>query len=118
MNTNTYKEQLLEEKKTLEAQLGEVGTQNPKNPDDWQGVPDDTGKEQADSTDVADNMEEFETNTAIVAELETRLLNVNNALDRIEKGTFGACKSCGNQIEEDRLTANPAADTCKEHMND
>jgi RNA polymerase-binding transcription factor DksA len=37
---------------------------------------------------------------------------------QIEKGAYGTCKICGEKIEEDRLEANPAAQTCKLHMNE
>ncbi|MCA9353454.1 TraR/DksA C4-type zinc finger protein [Candidatus Nomurabacteria bacterium] len=44
-------------------------------------------------------------------------MSVEGALKRIENGTYGTCSVCGEKIEEDRLGANPAADTCKAHMN-
>ena len=35
----------------------------------------------------------------------------------IAAGTYGTCEVSGEQIEEDRLEADPAARTCKAHMN-
>ena len=40
-----------------------------------------------------------------------------DALERIEKGTYGICEVGNEEIEEDRLNANPAARTCKAHLN-
>jgi DnaK suppressor protein len=37
---------------------------------------------------------------------------VNEALQRIEDGTFGTCGSCGKPIAEDRLEAIPYANRC------
>ena len=49
---------------------------------------------------------------------ETQLIDVKSALERIEDGSYGVCEISWEQIEEDRLEANPAARTCKEHMNE
>jgi RNA polymerase-binding transcription factor DksA len=35
----------------------------------------------------------------------------------MEEGKYGICKVCGEEIEEARLEANPAAETCKAHLN-
>ncbi|MCK5027922.1 MAG: TraR/DksA C4-type zinc finger protein [Candidatus Pacebacteria bacterium] len=117
INIQEFKKRLEEERSQLETSLAEVGQKNPTNPDDWEGKPKPIGKERADSNDIADNIEEYESNTAVVAELETRLKNVEAALKRIEDNTYGICVVGGEKIEEDRLEANPAAQTCKEHIN-
>ena len=113
-----FKKKLEEEKERLEVSLADVGQKNPDNPSDWEGKSEPIDAERADKIDTADNIEEYESNVAIVNELETRLNNINAALGRIEDGSYGKCKISGGMIEEDRLEANPAADTCKEHMND
>ena len=40
------------------------------------------------------------------------LSGINEALDRIESGTFGSCARCGKQIAEERLEALPYATRC------
>jgi RNA polymerase-binding transcription factor DksA len=46
------------------------------------------------------------------------LNDVKGALTKIAEGKFGMCETGGDHpIEADRLAANPAARTCKEHMN-
>ncbi|PIR40297.1 MAG: hypothetical protein COV33_00540 [Candidatus Zambryskibacteria bacterium CG10_big_fil_rev_8_21_14_0_10_34_34] len=70
----------------------------------------------ADSNEVADNIEEFESNTAVLKELEIRYNDVKDALTKIEKNEYGMCEVSGEEIEEERLIANPAARTCKAHM--
>jgi RNA polymerase-binding protein DksA len=42
------------------------------------------------------------------------LSGINEALDRIENGTFGRCAGCGKQIAEERLEALPYATRCIE----
>jgi DnaK suppressor protein len=116
MNTDHFRTRLTEEKATLEAELATVGRKNPSNPGDWEAVPEDTGME-ADPNDQADQMEEFGNNNAILTDLEARLASVDAALIRLDNGTYGTCVVSGEAIEEDRLEADPAAATCKAHMN-
>jgi RNA polymerase-binding transcription factor DksA len=117
-----FKERLVKEKSVLEAELGGIAVKTPRSIDEestWQAkqtLDDDSTK--ADPNEVADKIEEYETNESIIKNLQTQLKEVNDALERIEKGTYGICELSGHQIETDRLEANPSARTCKEHMND
>lgn len=116
MDTAHYRTRLTSEKAELEAQLATVGRKNPSNPGDWEAVPEDTGME-ADPNDQADQMEEFGNNNAILTDLEARYQSVLAALARLEEGSYGVCEIGGETIEEDRLEADPAAPTCKAHLN-
>lgn len=113
-----FKDRLEKEKEVLEKELSGVGRINPTNPKDWEPTPADFNTGNADKNEVADKMEEYETRTAIEVELENRFNNIKNALKRIEEGGYGVCKVDGGEIEEDRLEANPAAETCKVHINE
>lgn len=42
------------------------------------------------------------------------LLQIKSALDRIENGSFGDCKECGDVIAAKRLLAQPSAALCVE----
>jgi DnaK suppressor protein len=114
MNTESFKARLAEEKQKLEAELATVGRRNPANPGDWEAVPQET-ELAADPADVASEIAGFEDNAGIVKELEARLIDVNAALGRIEDGSYGKCKVGGEEIEEARLNADPAAATCIAH---
>jgi RNA polymerase-binding transcription factor DksA len=116
MNTDHFRERLIEEQTTLEAELQSVGRRNPENPNDWEALPQETGQE-SDPNDAADLITHYEDNTAILKDLEIRYNEVRAALARIENGTYGTCVVSGDPIEEDRLEADPAASTCKEHMS-
>ena len=104
-----YKEKLLAEKARLEEELKTVGRINPDNPADWEAVPGDVNEREADPNKRADNIEEYENNTAILKELETQLLDVNDALKKVEDGSYGLDEKTGEPISEGRLDANPAA---------
>jgi RNA polymerase-binding transcription factor DksA len=94
-----------------------VGRKNPDNPSDWEARPTDRDVSQADDNIVADSIEEYEENNAIVNTLEARYRDVRSGLDKLDKHVYGKCQVCGRDIEPDRLEVNPAARTCKEHMN-
>lgn len=117
IDTNHFKELLEKEKKTLESELLTVGRKNPSNKNDWEAVESDTNEGAAEEGDLAEGMEEFENNKAILSQLETSLNEVKSALEKMKTGKYGDCEVCQKQIEIDRLEANPAARTCKEHMN-
>ncbi|QQG45758.1 MAG: TraR/DksA C4-type zinc finger protein [Candidatus Sungiibacteriota bacterium] len=63
----------------------------------------------------ADEVEEYETRLGAEHSLESRLLEVTKALERIQKGTYGICIKCGKEIPVERLRANPAAEADLEH---
>lgn len=113
----TFQKQLEQEKKTVLGELNKIGVvKDERNPDDWQAVPGDVDILESDSNEVSDKIETYEGNNALVHDLEQRLMDIDAALDRMKKGTYGLCEVCKKPIEEDRLKANPAARTCKQHM--
>ena len=70
----------------------------------------------AEPEEIAEKMESYEENTAVLKQLEIKYNEVKEALARTYNGTFGHCINCKKEIEDDRLSANPSAKTCKEHM--
>ena len=111
IDTENYKQKLDAELKVLEGELRTIGRKNPDNPNDWEAVPADIVPDLADETEVADSIEEYEGNTAILKQLEIRYNDIRKALERIKNGTFGVCEISGDEIERERLDANPAART-------
>ena len=113
-----FKKKLEAEKKLLESELKKVGRINPDNPSDWEPTPPtDRDISQADENTVADSIEGYSGNMAIVNTLEKRYMDVKSGLDKIKHGTYGTCQICGKEIESDRLEANPSARTCKKHVD-
>jgi RNA polymerase-binding transcription factor DksA len=111
----THLDTLLDE---LTKELQTIGIHNPENESDWIAVPEALDNEGADKNVVADRVEEWDERRSIVATLETRYNNITRALKKINEGTYGTCEVCGNEIETERLDANPAARTDKEHMEE
>ncbi len=115
IDTNNFKQKLEVELELVEKELKGVGQRNPDNKEDWEGKPADFA-DSADENETADKIEEYEENSAVARELEIRYNDIKDALAKIEGGTYGVCEVGGEPIEADRLEANPAARTCKVHM--
>lgn len=62
----------------------------------------------------AQEIGEYTTNLATEKILEDTLRDIDNALDRIAKGTYGICKYCKKPIGKKRMLARPVASTCVE----
>ena len=84
----------------------------------------DKGENKAKFPDIGDKpdenvqeIDEYTTNLATEKVLESTLRDIDNALERIKKGTYGVCKYCGKEIGEKRLLARPVASACVECKN-
>lgn len=116
MDTQSLKSQLLEERAQLEKEMNDLGVRDPET-GDWSVIGEPDGEE-ADKNDMGDRDEDFAAKADTLSQLELRYHDVTDALTKIDanNGSYGKCSACGNAIEHDRLGANPAAKTCKEHM--
>ncbi len=68
----------------------------------------DSLEEESDETEEITN--QFGTRTV----LEDRLVEVNAALDRIARGSYGICTSCGSELSSELLRLNPESSLCRE----
>ena len=114
-NVSEFEKLLHAEKTRIEKELAMIAHKNPEIKGDWQPSAPNLNNPKADPNDVADSIEEFEGNAAIEVELEARLMEIDAALARSAAGTYGLCRVCKQEIEDARLHANPAANTCIEH---
>ncbi|MFA4890173.1 MAG: TraR/DksA C4-type zinc finger protein [Candidatus Paceibacterota bacterium] len=113
--TEYFKGKLEKRKKDLEEALSHVGQKNPKIAGDWELTMADMNVMTADKNELADAFEQLENRAAIEDKLESQLTFINEALEKIKNGKFGICETGGEQIEEDRLEANPSAKNCIKH---
>lgn len=112
---NYFKDKLIAEKALLEDELQAIARKDGNG--DWIAVPEAHTDVEGDEGDQAEFIQDFDSKIARLGSLETKYNQVVAALERIEKGTYGICLKSGNPIEEDRLEANPAAETCKAMMS-
>jgi DnaK suppressor protein len=57
---------------------------------------------------------ERELDLGILQSVESELIDLTAALERLDAGTYGICEICGKPIAEGRLEAMPAARYCVE----
>lgn len=115
MDTNNIKNKLEEEKKILLEELATMALKDVNG--DWDAMPEAKDSRESDENDMADREEDFEEKSSTTDTLSKRLEDIDTALLNLENNTYGVCTMCGMKIEEDRLDANPAAQTCKMCMN-
>ncbi|OGI74323.1 hypothetical protein A3D42_02450 [Candidatus Nomurabacteria bacterium RIFCSPHIGHO2_02_FULL_41_18] len=115
LDKKKIKEKLEMERDTLLGELRDMGKLNSET-GEWEATPEETDHPEPDQNDAADRFEDFESKSSMIRSLEPRLQNILKALKDINKESFGRCVVCKKNIEMDRLEANPAARTCKKHL--
>ena len=104
MTTEGYRQRLRDEERGLQTQLtlleGEA-----------RGL---DIEEVRDTTDTATSSELSEESLEESSRMSATLVQVREALQRIEAGTYGICAMCGRPIEPARLLAVPWASHCLE----
>lgn len=101
--------ELLEEKSKMERELGEIANKNPKIKGHYSVRFPEYGKSQDENALEVTDVDRAQ---AIEENLEKRLNDINQTLERIKKGTYGVCENCSSSIEEKRLNAMPVASLC------
>ncbi len=115
-DTEFFKKKLETEKSLLEEEIRSVGSADPGNPKDFSATSNDMDIDKADENELADKMEELGDNKGILDSLEKQLKDIESALEKISKGTYGICEISGEPIEHERLLANPAARTSMKYL--
>ncbi|MEX2052348.1 MAG: TraR/DksA C4-type zinc finger protein [Candidatus Paceibacterota bacterium] len=103
------------ERDILIDQLKDMGKLNTETME-WEATPEPMEYRESDQNDMADRFEDYEAKSSMIRSLEPRLQNVLKALKGINRESFGKCEVCKKDIELARMEANPAASTCKKHL--
>ncbi len=103
MNPEHFKAKLDSEKEKLEKEINNYRKEDPYN---------DKTRSRGMLDDDITAIEEHDRLNATKTELERALKDVVAALVRIEKGTYGKCSNCGNEISQERLEIMPTANLC------
>lgn len=72
------------------------------------------GEVDVDAEEGDPDLTEREKNLALLLALERRLESIDAALRAIDKGLYGICERCGQQIDPARLEVRPDATLCLE----
>lgn len=106
-NHKLMKLRLEDDRKRLEEQLEQLKASRPTE-NRREGSP--FGKREEEATETAD----LENRMALEHRISQQLAEVEKALDKFEKGTYGICEICGKPINPERLEALPQALYCME----
>ncbi|MEX0870048.1 MAG: TraR/DksA family transcriptional regulator [Candidatus Spechtbacterales bacterium] len=109
-----FNKALKEKKLELAEELKSFASENPHIEGDWESKFPDFDTEGFDIEDAPDEVEEYINRLPVEHVLELRLKAVNDALERIDKGSYGICANCNEEIPEKRLEAMPEANICLE----
>jgi RNA polymerase-binding protein DksA len=109
VDTDRFREALLEERRRVQAALQNLHDENPGT------LSDDAGEETAYDNHLADTATETydrELDYTLQENSEHVLSEIDAALRRIDEGTYGICTNCERPIPEERLEALPWATLC------
>jgi DnaK suppressor protein len=107
VNTERFRDMLVEERTRLASAIDYLHDENP-------GTIEDEGEETLDNhlADSATVTFTREMDYSLEENAGHVIAAIDEALRKIEDGTFGLCTRCGNSIAEERLEAMPYATKC------
>lgn len=109
------KEKLENERAVLEEQLATFADKDPNLKGDWDSKFPNFGRDETGGSaleSAADEVEEYTTRLPVEFSLETRLKDINLAIEKIKIDQYGNCEKCQKEIDEKRLHVMPAARLC------
>ncbi len=100
---------LIQEKETLEKELGSFSKKNTRVSGDYNSnFPEYGDKDDENAAEVA----EYAAEIPLEESFEKTLRDNNQAIKRLDDGTYGICKYCKKLIDEKRLLARPTSNAC------
>lgn len=66
--------------------------------------------------DVGTEVHDVEVNEGLIETFDAELADIDEALRRVEDGTYGSCEHCGAPLPDERLEAVPNARFCTDHQ--
>jgi RNA polymerase-binding protein DksA len=108
IDTEHFRQRLLDERSRVQEALDYLHEENPGS------MEDETQEIQSDNHpgDVATVTHDREIDYTLEENAERLLAAIDSALQRIDEGTYGTCRSCGNPIATERLDALPYTVQC------
>jgi RNA polymerase-binding protein DksA len=109
IDTDPFRTVLLEERERVAAAIENLHAETPGS------LTDDSGEETAYDNHLGDTATvtyDRELGYTLEENSEHVLAEIEAALERIEAGTYGTCRTCGQPISEERLEAIPYATQC------
>lgn len=109
-DTKIFKAALLKEKERLFKDLDDKEKNNLGK--SFKDISGEVSSHKIHMADIASDNAEENTSLDLLSSEEKHLKQIQNALKRIEKKTYGTCTKCGKDISMKRLKAVPFAELC------
>jgi RNA polymerase-binding protein DksA len=110
IDTDRFRDRLLEERKRVEAAIQYLREEHPGSLEEE--IEESVGTSDNHLADAATATLDREIDYTLGENSEQVLAEIDDALQRIEDGTFGTCRTCGQPIAPERLEAMPWATQC------
>ena len=110
IDTDRFRERLLEERKRVGAAIQYLREEHPGSLEEE--IEESVGTSDNHLADTATATLDREIDYTLEENSEQALAQIDDALRRIEDGTFGTCRTCGQPIAPERLEAMPWATQC------
>lgn len=104
-----FKAILEEKRKKTEEQLKAIAKKNARSGNGYTTIFPDFGRSEDENADEVANFVDL---VSLKNNLEQQLEEINIALEKIKKGTYGICEKCGKKISLARLKAVPTSRFC------
>ncbi len=111
IDTDRIRTRLLEERRRVAAALAYLEKENPGSLEEETGDLN-SGSIDQHPADIATETYDREMDYTLADNDEQVLRQIDAALQRLDDGTYGTCRTCGKPIGDDRLEARPWADQC------
>ncbi len=105
-------EDLAREENVIENQLSSIAKRNPGVDDDLITKVPNYDDDERDEDDYAHEVADYDRNSAIVRELESRLRDIKKTREKIKGNIYGKCEACSSDINPERLKVMPIASLC------
>lgn len=103
----------------MREQLGEMKTKLLSEIDSELRAERESNKDEGmDTYDLASEERDREINFILSDRERVKIKQIDDALGRLEDGTYGVCESCGLEIAEERLQAMPFTRLCRDCQQD
>ena len=107
------RELLLSEQARLDSIRADILDDGTIDDDDAQEIEEDAAGQHP--ADTASSVDAASRDLGLLEQVEGELRDVEEALERLDRGTYGQCEVCGRPIPDERLEANPTARFDVEH---
>ncbi len=107
-----FKKKLEKERKKIIKDLKSFAKKDPRLKGNWLTRFPLFGLDRSHKDESAEMIEQYATLLPIEHTLETKLKDIDKALEKIKKGEYGKCEKCHQDIEIKRLEALPEARLC------